>query len=583
MLRKSLLLLGLIGLLSGDLLWADKEPLEVQSRITHVVAYPDRALITRACELELVKGTHEITFKNLPSQLQNESVRATTSLTQAVKILEVEVKSYRLEKSPEEKISTLQDRLQQLHDNNRIIDDALKILHAEKDYLFSLKKYLFQPPTKESPKSITSPKEYEDMLVFITRKLATNADGIRKEELNKRELDKQIRLVKDELNKSGAGHSAISYKKAVKVSLEVLKAKIKFATSISYINYGVSWRPTYDIRVNPETKETEIICYGAVAQSSGEDWSDVELSLSTARPALSGWLPELKPVYATFTDKLANKLASQQSWLRMNNKEMQLEGNRILNMQVLAEQKVAQSKPQAKQADRKGVTPSYFPTEVVARFSSVIFKIPKKANIPSDGSPHKTTIFSKKFPVKLEYISTPKISQHAYLKAKGTNDMSTPLLDGKMNVFMGGDFIGTTQTKGVLPQEKFEFTLGVDENIRVTRKLEEKTEAGPGFFGRRKKYTYEFKIKLENYKQENVLITLVDQVPVSQSSEVEIAIGSFSHEPLEQGKDGKLKWHFDLKPKETKELTFSFIVYIPKDKELSFTIGEGTIPEPLRR
>ena len=212
----------------------------------------------------------------------------------------------------------------------------------------------------------------------------------------------------------------------------------------------------------------------------------------------------------------------------------------------------------------------YLPSDVASSFSSVVFHTPKRVDILADGAPHRTSLWTNKLPVRFEYISTPKISPYVYLRALGINKMDTPILRGEINVFMGSDFIGSSQTSSILPDEEFELTLTVDENLRVKRKLEEKEEKGPGFFGSSKHITYSFIIELENYKKENSIVTLVDQIPVSQNENITVELGACSEQPMEKGKDGKLKWKFDLKPKETKKLTFSFVVAVPKNYDPAF-------------
>ena len=45
---------------------------------------------------------------------------------------------------------------------------------------------------------------------------------------------------------------------------------------------GARWEPSYDLRVASDGEHVGLVAYGHVTQSSGEDWRDVRLSLSTA-------------------------------------------------------------------------------------------------------------------------------------------------------------------------------------------------------------------------------------------------------------------------------------------------------------
>src|SRR4030095_5858559 len=62
---------------------------------------------------------------------------------------------------------------------------------------------------------------------------------------------------------------------------------------LSYQLPDAGWRPLYDARLDSEAGHVELAQLGEVQQRTGEDWSGVALTLSTARPAVGAGLPEL--------------------------------------------------------------------------------------------------------------------------------------------------------------------------------------------------------------------------------------------------------------------------------------------------
>ncbi|MEW6026887.1 MAG: mucoidy inhibitor MuiA family protein [Planctomycetota bacterium] len=586
------LIMGLSAMLS-NLSAETTKNLDLTSKIDRVTVYPDRALVTREVKTgTLAKGIYEIAIKDLPMALQNESVRVASSDPDNLKVIGLDIKTYQLERPPEDKIRALQDQLQSMQDALRVIDDNVKLLQTERDYLNAAKDAFLRSathPSASGKEGAIEPrlavKDYEEMLKYYTSKLRANTDAMMKEDLNRRETNKKMVIVNNELSKLGIYQNTIPQKKSVKVNIEVLKDG-DYGLALSYINFGVNWQASYDIRVFTEAKEMEMIAYGVVTQNSGEDWMNVLLSFSTARPALQGWLPELPPCYVNLPHNV--EVMGRYTELRRERQMTQKD----INYQVLASNDAAQFnrqnivaqqpmpqgttfagtlKEDARRTDLdKMVMNQYLSSDVAGSFSSVVFHTPKRVDIQSDGAPHRTSLWTSKLPVRFEYITTPKISPYVYLRALGTNKMATPILQGTINVFMGSDFIGSSQTSSILPDEEFELTLTVDENIRVKRKLEEREEKGPGFWGSSKRITYSFIIELENYKKENSIITLVDQIPVSQNQDITVELGQCSEQPVENGKDGKLKWKFDLKPKETKKLTFVFTVSVPKNSDPAF-------------
>ena len=485
----------------------------------------------------------------------------------------------------------MQEKSETLRDELKTISDKLQLLRTEKDYLTKAQASFFKSANPSSTgrtynkkenilMSGPSIKDYEDMLSFLTKKLQANNKSIQSEEIKLRDINKKIGVVQSELNKLGVGYQSVPQKKSIKVSIEVIKAG-SYILEVSYLNYNATWSPSYDLRIMLENKQMEIIGYAIVSQNSGEDWKDVKMSFSTAQPSLSAWLPDLKPLYATLTQKVPRSSYAAKRKYKSGMAQM------ALNREILANQtidnamslpqmdkkvnyKKAGSRSRIKNEPASPIGDSYLTAEAVSKIGSVVFNTPKRSDIMADGSPHRIAIIQKQLPIKYEYVTCPKVSPQAYLKVLGKNSFGVPMLKGKLNVFKGNDYVGPSYTTGILPDEDFELTLNVDENIRVSRKLEEKKEKGPGFLSSSKTITYDFLIKIENYKKENIVIEVLDQIPVSKDKDVTIEKGDFSDKPVKEGKDGIIKWRFKLKPKETKKVTFSFTVIAPEDKEPAF-------------
>src|SRR5947209_331319 len=69
---------------------------------------------------------------------------------------------------------------------------------------------------------------------------------------------------------------------------------------LNYLVDAASWRPQYKLRAGKEAKEPVRLEYlAAVAQHTGEDWSHVQLVLSTAQPMLNAAPPDLQVLSVT--------------------------------------------------------------------------------------------------------------------------------------------------------------------------------------------------------------------------------------------------------------------------------------------
>ena len=106
-----LLLVGVITVV-GDIFAENQKVLELPSKIDKVMAYADRALVTRVAKLDnLTKGIYEVVLRDLPERIQNDSIRATSNNPNDLKIIGLDIKAYQLEKPPEDKIRALQEQL----------------------------------------------------------------------------------------------------------------------------------------------------------------------------------------------------------------------------------------------------------------------------------------------------------------------------------------------------------------------------------------------------------------------------------------------------------------------------------------
>ena len=305
----------------------------------------------------------------------------------------------------------------------------------------------------------------------------------------------------------------------------------------------------------------EFAYHGLVTQSTGEDWNDVLLSLSTAKPYLGGNAPQLSAWYLNYYMPRI-----------MDKSEMRKSKSAAAPMAAMKKE----MSEAAEEYDEIMVSNSVavVNAEMETSRTSVFFKIKKKMSIPSDSNPHRVPVSIEKFETKLEYEAAPEFSKYAYLKAKIKNT-DKPLLAGQMNIFLEDNYVGNSYIKEIPADKEFDAYLGVDEGISIERKREQNKESATGWFlvGTNKKHSRQFKITVQNFKKEPVKLTLTERVPVSQNEEIKVNLVNLSPDNAIKTKEGFLKWTMDLKPGEKKELTYEYTIEYPKDKVVPM-IGE---------
>ncbi|HXA13874.1 MAG TPA: DUF4139 domain-containing protein, partial [Opitutaceae bacterium] len=325
-------------------------------------------------------------------------------------------------------------------------------------------------------------------------------------------------------------------------------------------NYTVpeaSWSPSYDARVLSADHAVQLGYFGVVHQSTGEDWTHVDLTLSTARPSLGGAPPQLFP-WTVDIMAGAEVFKDEESTGGMLDKKAQMQG-------ALNTQRFTDNFAQAAPAPEKELDASFAQATLDAQATSASFKIPVVSTIPSDNSPQKVPITSVRLADSPEYLAIPKQLAAAFLTAKVTNSSDFPLLAGSMNVFLDDTFVAASSLRTVMPGEKFDLALGVDDAIAIKRKLNNRFTEDTGLINKGQRVSYDCTLTVQNNKKTSERVVLLDQVPVSRNEKIVVKMLAPDVADVKPEADGTLKWTLDLKPGEKRELSLKFSVEHPAD------------------
>jgi uncharacterized protein (TIGR02231 family) len=174
----------------------------------------------------------------------------------------------------------------------------------------------------------------------------------------------------------------------------------------------------------------------------------------------------------------------------------------------------------------------------------VTYRVARPVAVPSDGSPHKTTVTIEKLGVKLDYVTAPKLAQEAYLRATITNTSEYTLLPGEASIFHGDTFVGKTRIETVAPTEEFKAQLGVDDRVRVKRELV-KRDVGRKLVGSTRRTQFAYKITVTSHLSRTAKITAYDQIRWHETSR------SSWRRPMKPGEQSEmniLKWEIEVQP-----------------------------------
>jgi len=515
--------------------------IKAEASITSVIVYPDRALVTRATELELAEGEHIVIFENLPANIDTDSLRTKGRGDARVRIYSIESKKVVLEHPREEQIAQLEAEMQDVRDQIDATKTHVGDLNTESKLVKSIGVYSGGQLSKEFITRQPKADEWDAMVGFQRENLARLSKEIQKEKIHGRQLERKLDTLRRKFQEL-QGQSARASQE-VTVALSALSPG-RFKLSLSCIVFGAQWFPTYDMRAKLKKEQVELTYIGHVRQNTGEDWTNIELSLSTARPAVGAKMPEISP------------------WFLRPRRPEQRVDRFLMEAESLDEE--AMMAPMKRKSRAARMPAEVAVAKISRRATSMQFKVPRRMDVPSDNAHHRATILSKNLPAEFAYAATPRLSPYAYLTAKLSNTTNVPWLPGKVSVFVGGDFIGTSHIKPVAPSEKIDIDLGIDEGIKVKREELARKEDEPGIFGKKKEIMFKDKISVENHKSKSIELLLIDHIPISQHDDIEVSDLEFSKKPTEQEEDkGIIKWKLPLDPGMKTEITIEFTITHP--------------------
>jgi uncharacterized protein (TIGR02231 family) len=544
----------------------------IDSRITAVTVYGDRAVVTRMGSSELAPGEHALVFENLPTALLDQSIQASARGVPGATILDVRTQNIFVEATANDQVKALEDQLKSLQKQRRVLDDRVKILEEQRGFVQRMLQASTAPPTGAGAARATL-DEWQRVLAYADEslgKIATEQQSIdtQREELQAKEtvFNRQIGALR---GARGRQSKTITVRFA-------LTAAGKLDVAIRYAIPNASWSPAYDARLRSADRTVELSYFGIVRNGTGEDWNEVALTLSTARPGVGGGAPELKPWIA---DVVRPKVS-----------DLPMVGNNVLDLisVMSADAEVGRGNRQnfntvaglsagapPPEANANAAT---LAATVESTVTSATFRIPVNVSVPGNNTTQKVPINDNRLAATLQFQSTPKMIEAAFLSAYANNTSEYPLLAGPMNTFFDDTFIATSNLKTVMPGEKFELALGVDDGINVKRRIINRFTEDTGLTNKSRRVTYEIVVSLTNNKTTTERVVFKEPTPLSRDEKIvvklltpqEKEVGSLATpKEVTREEDGKLVWRVNLKPGEKRDFSLKLSVEHPGEIAVS--------------
>ena len=74
------------------------------------------------------------------------------------------------------------------------------------------------------------------------------------------------------------------------------------------------WNWQYEARLDSQKKTVALVRQAQLQQGTGEDWSNIELTISTSQPSLNATTPALASLFLNLRVAAATRAAAARSW-----------------------------------------------------------------------------------------------------------------------------------------------------------------------------------------------------------------------------------------------------------------------------
>lgn len=531
------------------------------SRIDAVTVFPHGAEVTRVAQAKLEAGEHALILDDLPGELDPQSIRVEGASEGKVEIGSVDSKIVAVPTAAlDAERERVEAEVEALGDERSGLDQTIADAESQKRLLLSLADRQLAPASKEDTARRVDAAELGGLFDLIGARLAEISKTVHAAQIRQRAIDKAVNALQARLAGLAPARQA-----RMRVSIHLATpAATSGLFKVKYRVLNAGWLPFYDARLATPDKDAkarvELVRRAEVNQATGESWTDVALSLSTARPLGATAAPDLEEeevaVYVPGDEKKA--AGKTRDALKMAEPAPMAEADAVRRKDAASPEESLNKVEQAQAA-----------IETVG--FQALYAISGRVTVDNSGTAKKVRIATDAVDATLNAVTSPKLDARAYLTATFVMAGDTPLLPGQAMLYRDGVFMGQGSLPLLNPGAEAKLGFGADDLVEVERK-EVKRELGEeGLLTTSHVEERRWDITVKNLHAVAMPITVIDGMPFSTHEQVTVEPASRMTPPAEANLDkrrGVHAWRFELEPAEQKTIGFGYKITWPKDFEV---------------
>ncbi|RYH74494.1 mucoidy inhibitor MuiA family protein [Flavobacteriaceae bacterium 144Ye] len=265
------------------------------STIKGVTVYLNGAQITRITTVSVPVGTTEFVLDNLSPNIQESSIQVSGLKQASVLSINYGI-NYLTKKNYTKTIDSLQTEKDVLYDKIQIEDQLISGYNEEL--------FIIQNNRKLSSDTETVSLEKVKAFANYYRTRITEINAlIYKSEKQKKEYNASILLIQKQLQELNVDDKVQTGEISLKLNSAVTE-KLNLIIKYNVTNSG--WFPIYDLKAEKIDAPINLQYKAHVYQTTGIDWDDVKLTLSTSDPTTNNLKPDVNTKFLNFISPYSN-------------------------------------------------------------------------------------------------------------------------------------------------------------------------------------------------------------------------------------------------------------------------------------
>jgi hypothetical protein len=567
------------------------------SRVAAVTVYQGNALVTREVDVPASNGLLEIIVTPLPPQTVDSSLYAEG--TDGIRVLSTRYRTRAVKEDTRVEVRAKEMQIQNLKLEAERLQKEIQVIEQNLQMLTKLENFTGATMQNLAEKGLLNS---ESTLALTKYVMTTRAEKSEAQVALQQKLQANVaaaEFASRELADLSAGSSRTERDAVIVVDKGDAAGKVR----LNYLVTSATWRPQYRLRAGAEKDPVQLEYLAAIEQQTGEDWTAVDMTLSTAQPQLNATPPELfaldiavvgrgtpgeNPIALNQPGGQAQQAqgmpgmmggaagrmmaydASKQMF-RDQSRELRKKaqadvivnpadaGRAFINEaaaleqaeELLARKDEKDSRGEAKEADA--------PLAATATHEgpSVTYHLRSRLTVPSRNDQQLIEVARIDTKPEYYYKAVPVLTTHVYRLADLANKSDYVLLPGEATMYVGTDFVGRMNLPLVAIGERYTVGFGVDPQLQVSRVLVKKSRTVQGG---NQVHNYEYRINVGSFKSQEVQVQVWDRLPRAEAEAVAVSLVApspkLSDNPaylrLERA-ENLLRWDLTVAPGQTGE------------------------------